>query len=50
MIRFGHGKSQIRGAVFAGVLDDHIDDDVGISDRTENLRRQARADRGPAEA
>ena len=42
MVGLGHGKSQIRGAVFAGILYYHVDDDVRVRNGAENLRRQAR--------
>ena len=42
MIGFGNGEGQIGGAIFAGVLNDHVDDDVGVGDGAEQLGRQAR--------
>ena len=42
VIGLGHGESQIGGAVFAGVLYNHVDDDVRVRDGPENLRRQSR--------
>ena len=42
MVGLGHGEGQIGGAVFAGILDDHVDDDVRVRDRPENLRRETR--------
>ena len=42
VIGLGHGERQIRGAVFAGVLDDHVDDDVRVRDGTKDSRRQSR--------
>ena len=47
MIGLGHGESQIGGAVFAGVLNYHVDDDVRRRDGAEYLRRQARPIRHP---
>ena len=41
-----HGEGQVGRAVGAGVLDDHVDDDVGVGDGAEDARREARAGPG----
>jgi hypothetical protein len=36
------GEGEVGGAVVADVLDDHVDVDVGVGDRAENLVGDAR--------
>jgi hypothetical protein len=38
-----HGEGEVGGAVVADVLDDHVDVDVGVGDRAEDLVGDARA-------
>ena len=40
VIGLGHGEGQIRRAIFAGILYDHVDNDVRVRDGAKNLRRQ----------